>query len=30
LTLVQEILSGHGFEYALDRADGWTRFTIRF
>jgi nitrogen fixation/metabolism regulation signal transduction histidine kinase len=31
LTLVQEILSAHGFEYALERtAAGWTRFTIDF
>lgn len=29
LTLVQEILSGHGFPYALERTDhGTTRFTI--
>jgi two-component system nitrogen regulation sensor histidine kinase NtrY len=29
LTLVQEILAGHGFEYALERSgDGVTRFTI--
>jgi nitrogen fixation/metabolism regulation signal transduction histidine kinase len=31
LTLVQEILSAHGFDYALERIEeGWTRFTIQF
>ena len=31
LTLVQEILSGHGFDYGLERtAEGTTRFTIVF
>ena len=31
LTLVQEILSAHGFDYALERLPtGWTRFTIVF
>lgn len=31
LTLVQEILSGHGFDYSLERtADETTRFTIQF
>jgi two-component system, NtrC family, nitrogen regulation sensor histidine kinase NtrY len=31
LTLVQEILSGHGFDYALERLPGGpTRFTITF
>ena len=31
LTLVQEILSAHGCEYRLERADArWTRFTIVF
>ena len=29
LTLVQEILAGHGFDYALERTrEGTTRFTI--
>ena len=29
LTLVQEILSGHGFEYALERTgERTTRFTV--
>jgi two-component system nitrogen regulation sensor histidine kinase NtrY len=30
LTLVQEVLSGHGFDYALERLPGATRFTIVF
>jgi hypothetical protein len=30
LTLVQEVLSGHGFDYALERVPGATRFTIVF
>ena len=31
LTLVQEVLSGHGFDYALERLPGdTTRFTIVF
>jgi signal transduction histidine kinase len=28
LTVVQEVLAGHGFHYALERTDGRTRFTI--
>ncbi len=31
LTLVQEILAGHGFDYGLERTgEGTTRFTIVF